>query len=69
MGRTVLRDIFNKVGGDYMGILYDLLSRSKKRCTMCGCHMYDDSDSDICEVCVDELLESDPGEPEEVDDW
>lgn len=52
-----------------MGILYDLLSRSKKRCTMCGCHMYDDSDSDICEVCVDELLESDPGEPEEVDDW
>lgn len=47
-----------------MGILYDLFGRTKKRCTMCGCHMYDDSDSDICEVCVDELLESDPGEPE-----
>lgn len=38
----------------------------KKRCTMCGCHMYDDSDSDICEICLDELYASDPGDPEEV---
>ena len=48
-----------------MGILYDLFGSTKKRCTMCGCHMYDDSDSDICEVCVDELLESDLREEEE----
>lgn len=52
-----------------MGILYDIFGRPKKRCTLCGCHMYDDIDSDICEVCVDELLASDPGDPEEVDDW
>lgn len=48
-----------------MGILYDIFGRPKKRCTLCGCHMYDDSDSDICEVCVDELLASDPGEPDD----
>lgn len=36
----------------------------KKRCTMCGCNMYDDTDSDICECCLDELYESDPGDPE-----
>lgn len=52
-----------------MGVLYNIFRRTKKRCTICGCHMYDDSDSDICEVCVDELYASDPGEPEEVDDW
>ena len=50
-----------------MGILYDIFATTKKRCTRCGCHMYDDSNSDICEVCVDELLASDPGDPEEVD--
>ena len=50
-----------------MGILYDIFGRTKKRCTICGCHMYDDSDSDICEVCVDELYESDPGEPVDVE--
>lgn len=50
-----------------MGIFHDLICRSKKRCTICGCIMYDDSDSDICEVCLDELYESNPGDPEEVD--
>lgn len=49
-----------------MGLLYDLFGRTK-RCTMCGCHIFADSDSDICDVCIDELYESDPGEPEEVD--
>lgn len=48
-----------------MGFFYDILARSKKRRIMYGCHMYDDSDSDICEVCVDELYESNPGEEEE----
>lgn len=50
-----------------MGILYDLYfgASKKKRCTICGCIMYDDSDTDICEICVDELYNSDPGEVEE----
>ena len=42
-----------------MGLLYDLYFgvRKKKRCTECGCLLYDDSDSDICEACVLELTE------------
>lgn len=38
-----------------MGIFNNLFGRSKKRCTICGCIMYDDSDADICECCVDDL--------------
>jgi len=46
-----------------MGVLYDTYQRTKKKhCTMCGCIMLPDHDSDICEVCLDELYESDPGE-------
>ena len=45
-----------------MGVLYDLYNKNKKRCTMCGCIMHNDSESDICEICVDELYASDPGE-------
>lgn len=50
-----------------MGIFYDLFFRPKpkKRCTICDCHLYDNSDSDICECCLDELFKSDPGEEEE----
>lgn len=48
-----------------MGLFYEVLGSNKKRCTICGCIMYDDSESDICEVCLDELYESDPGEPED----
>ena len=46
-----------------MGVFYDLYfgSRKKKRCTVCGCVLLDDSDSDICEVCLDELYASDRG--------
>lgn len=33
-----------------------------KRCKLCGCHMDDNHDGDICECCLDELYESDPGE-------
>lgn len=53
-----------------MGFLYDMYLgvQKKKRCTMCGCILFDDSDSDICEVCVDELYESDPGERDELND-
>lgn len=35
---------------------------SKKYCTICGCIMDEKHDGDICEVCLDELYESDPGE-------
>lgn len=35
---------------------------SKKYCSMCGCIMDQKHDGDICEVCLDELYESDPGE-------
>ena len=38
---------------------------SKKYCTMCGCIMDENHDGDICEVCLDELYESDPGGNEE----
>lgn len=45
-----------------MGLLYEIFGSTKKRCTICGCHMYGDSESDMCEICLDELYESDPGE-------
>ena len=35
-----------------------------KYCIECGCIMPDDHEGDICECCLDELLESDPGDPE-----
>lgn len=45
-----------------MGLFYDLFAVGKKKhCTMCGCILYPDSESDICECCIDELLDSDPG--------
>ena len=39
---------------------------SKKYCSYCGCIMDQNHDGDICEVCLDDLYESDPGE--EVED-
>lgn len=39
---------------------------SKKYCVYCGCIMDQNHDGDICEVCLDDLHESDPGE--EVDE-
>lgn len=48
-----------------MGVLYELIAGKKKRCTMCGCILMPDSESDICEVCLDELYASDPGEEED----
>jgi hypothetical protein len=50
-----------------MGILYDIYESQGgklKRCTMCGCIMLAEHDGDICECCLDELYESDPGEDE-----
>ena len=39
-----------------MGIFYSLLGgKRKKRCTMCDCILYDDSDSDICECCLSDM--------------
>ena len=40
-----------------MNFFHDVLIRSKKRCTVCGCYMYDDSDSDICECCLYDMNE------------
>lgn len=33
-----------------------------KHCIMCGCLMDLDHEGDICECCLDDLYESDPGE-------
>lgn len=37
-----------------------------KHCIMCGCLMDNDHEGDICECCLDDLYESDPGENSEV---
>lgn len=39
-----------------MGVLYDIYitSENKKRCTICGCIMDKDHESDICECCQDD---------------
>ena len=34
----------------------------KIRCGICGCWMYSDLDSDLCECCLDELYRSQPME-------
>lgn len=47
-----------------MGLFYDIFSQATKRCEVCGCSMYDDSDVDICEVCLDELYKLEPREAE-----
>ncbi len=36
----------------------NLYNIENKRCTRCGCYMYNDSELEICEVCIDELLEA-----------
>lgn len=30
-----------------------------KRCEVCGCIMYDNSDTTICECCLDDMREED----------
>lgn len=42
-----------------MGVLYDLCAnpKHKKRCTMCGCIMFNHSDCDICECCIHDMNE------------
>lgn len=51
-----------------MGVLLDAVMslKNKKRCTFCGCYMDANHEGDICECCLDELYESDPGDSEEV---
>jgi rRNA maturation endonuclease Nob1 len=49
--------------------MFDMFVRHKKRCSMCGCYMYHDMPEDICEVCLDELLNSEPEYDEELDEW
>ena len=47
-----------------MGKLWNayLRLRNAKQCTMCGCLMDADHEDDLCECCLDDLYESDPGE-------
>lgn len=33
-----------------------------KRCIECGCLMDDTHESDICDICLDELYDSEQGE-------
>lgn len=42
-----------------MGLFYDFIIsiRKEKRCTECGCALYDDIDVEICEACVYEMYE------------
>lgn len=37
-----------------------------KRCCKCGCIIYDDIDCNICDICLDEMAES---EEEEDNGW
>lgn len=34
--------------------------RNKPRCAVCGCILEPDSEFDICECCLDDLLENAP---------
>lgn len=38
-----------------MGLFYEILSAKKKCCTVCGCILLLDSESDICECCLDDM--------------
>jgi hypothetical protein len=60
VGRTVSRCLFNyRIGGDIVGLLYELATKKKKYCNMCGCILEASHDGDICECCLDELYEGD----------
>lgn len=50
-----------------MGKLWSayLRLRNAKQCTLCGCLMDADHEDELCECCLDDLYESDPGEPED----
>ena len=46
--------------------MWDLFGmRNKRRCGVCGCILEPDSELDICECCLDELLDSNPREDTE----
>lgn len=34
----------------------------RKHCIYCGCILDEKHDGDVCECCLDDLYESDPGE-------
>lgn len=41
-----------------MGLFAEIFGvTKKKRCTECGCILYSDSESDICECCIDDMTE------------
>ena len=37
-----------------------------KRCIICGCIMYDDTDAVICECCEDDMREDENGTGEDI---
>lgn len=37
-------------------------TEQKRLCILCGCYLDPDSDSDMCDCCIDELCDSDPRE-------
>ena len=55
-----------------MGLFYDIARDKVKRCSVCGCLMRSDHESDICECCLDDLnnyeKDEDPEEDELYDD-
>lgn len=43
-----------------MGLFYDIFGgKRKKYCTVCGCLLMPDSESDICECCLDDMNRED----------
>lgn len=38
---------------------------SKKHCILCGAYMYEGTDSEICEVCLEDMRDDDPEDPYE----
>lgn len=44
-----------------MSMLHDAYQsiNTKKRCTVCGCHMDEKHDGDICENCLDDMNDQD----------
>lgn len=47
-----------------MGLLYDLHTKKKKYCHICGCILDYNEEANICECCLDDIGSSNPGEEE-----
>jgi hypothetical protein len=45
-----------------VGLLYDLHTKKKKYCHICGCILDYNEEANICECCLDDIDSSNPGE-------